>query len=265
MEKQDKYPHKQSGGRRTISVTLGLPTLLGSIAVLCAGFVFVFIMGLMLGSGYDIEARIPVLERMMPERPAGQPPRVISGNQEEAAATAEAPAEESAAPKKEEEGGAVAVSDKNASPSTTQTAQAQTGVMDQGQLAYRDRLKTGQGATASTAQAKDQKEDKKKKAEADKKKAEAEKEKEKKAAGQRFKYVYQAASYKDKASADRYAASLKADGLKARTEKSVENKVAWYRVMLDFTGTPDETDKLRATMRAKGVPKILMRSKEPVK
>lgn len=105
---------------------------------------------------------------------------------------------------------------------------------------------------------------KKKTAEADKKTVEADKEKEKKATGQRFKYVYQAASFKDKASADRYTASLKADGLNARTDKSADNKVTWYRVLLDLTGTTDDADTLRAAMRAKGVPKILMRSKEPV-
>jgi cell division protein FtsN len=76
--------------------------------------------------------------------------------------------------------------------------------------------------------------------------------------------VYQAAAYKDQPSCDRFTATLKRAGFGARTEKLVDGKgVTWFRVMIDFSGTPEATDALREKLKDHGVPRVLLRSKAP--
>ena len=68
-------------------------------------------------------------------------------------------------------------------------------------------------------------------------------------------------SRKDSAMADKLAAKLKAAGLKARTEKSQEKNAVWYRTVVDFRGTPDETDGLRAKLKEQGLGRPILKSK----
>ncbi len=286
MEGQDRYPQRQPGERRVISFTLGLPTVVGGFVILCGGFFCVFLLGLFLGSGYPLESRFPVLERILPQQAQTPPPQVIAKDEpppekdpqpaaQVAATEASGKAGQNA--NKEKDSGTAPQrsdpsADKNAAPPP------QGGIMDRGELAYRESLKpenarliAGNPSKKRDAKSGQDKTGAAKKAAAQaalKKKPETEpsvSEKQKtNAKGQRFRYTYQAASYKDQASADKYVAGLKKAGFNARTEKSIEKGAAWYRVMLDFIGTPEETDALRSGMQARGVPKILLRSKTPV-
>jgi len=39
--------------------------------------------------------------------------------------------------------------------------------------------------------------------------------------------------------------------------------VTWYRILVSFRGTPEDTRALRATLLKQGIDKIIMRSKVP--
>lgn len=53
-------------------------TVISTILVLCAGFVCVFTLGILLGRGYDPENLLPGLERAMPKSALMEPPLVLS-------------------------------------------------------------------------------------------------------------------------------------------------------------------------------------------
>jgi hypothetical protein len=279
MEKHSAGSKDMDKGGR-YSLTLGLPTIVGGLAVLCAGFVFVFVLGVLLGRGYDIEGRIPALQAILPEKAEPSPPVVV-------AADAPKPVDKPAPSTAKESESAKSAAGKGADAPTPGKALGESGVLDQGALAYRTSLRApAPAAEVGESRDKDggkQPEEPRRKALEEKKKAEDARNRSqeepiradaaKKSAptpeqptGQagRYHYVYQAAAYKEQGPADSYTEKLRKDGVAARTEKNMEKGVAWYRVMIDFTGTPDETDSLRAGMRARGVPKILLKSKLPV-
>lgn len=225
----DKYPQKFTS--RVFTLQLGVPTILGSLLVLFGGFVLVFILGLLLGSGYDVEERFPTLARILPDKPPAQAPLVVAAGEKPTDAKG-GEGKNAASPTSSESGG------KEQQPSAN--------------------VKTDKGEKnePQKTNAKSQKDDKKADAPKGDDKSNSKEE--------RFKYTYQAASYRDKVYADKFAQKLKESGLQARTEISTGSGKSWYRVMLDHTGTPAETDSIKEKMAALGVPKLLMISKKPV-
>jgi cell division protein FtsN len=287
METNSAFPQAQE--KRTITLTLRLPTILGCLAVIGMGLIFVFILGIVLGRGYNIGDNIPALQAMLPENAPPAPPLVLADDEPRPDPTPKAPVRLgpeplNKAPVHLKAGGVYknATGEAGAAKSAGNADAPQpgsAGVIDQADLDYRASLKSGpQTGTDKPQKDKKAAEDKKKSDDAAKKKADDKKKaedrkkaetaarpvekKDKKASKDgRFHYVYQAAAYRDKDSADRYTATLRKDGVNARTERSEERGVTWFRVVIDFTGTPDETDSLRAGMRDRGVPKILLKSK----
>lgn len=239
--------------KRTFTVTVGLSTVISSILVICAGFVALFALGVLLGRGYDPEAGIPKLERMMPQPGRPSAPIVISDGE--------------SAPE--------------SLPQEKKTASG--GVLGQGDLAYPDSLKTPpRHATPKPQGAPRQKTEQPAKQEQNAKqprqpekgtspatdtapvRTAAQNQSQQQAGDtQTFQYVYQVAAYKDQPSCDRFIEKLKKAGLKARVQKSADNGVTWYRVLVDFTGRPDDTDSLRATLQNLGAGKPLMKAKVP--
>lgn len=223
--------------RRTFTVTVGLSTVICSILVICAGFVALFSLGVLLGRGYDPESGIPELERIMPQPGRPVAPIVISDGE---------PAPE-------------------APPRETKTAR-NDGILGQGDLAYPDSLKTPPPSRKAEQPAKPPRQPEKPAppatgaapvttaANQTQPKAED---------TQKFHYVYQVAAYKDQTSCERFAAKLKKAGIKARTQKSTDNGTDWYRIMVDFTGRPDDTDSLRNTLQSLGAGKPLLKTKTP--
>lgn len=270
--------------KRTFTVTVGLSTVISTILVVSAGFVAMFALGVLLGRGYDPEAGIPELERMMPQpgRPAA--PIVISDSDADAAP-----------PPRPEDGilgqGDLAYPDslrtpqpaprprepQPARPPAAQTATQTTGQQTKppakppaaqtaGQPPKQEQAKparqqpAGSNATGApgltpltmtgTAPVRTASQ------------AQGQVQSQPQSGDQRvYNYVYQTAAYKDQASSDRFAAKLKSAGLNARTQQSADNGVTWYRVMVDFRGKPDDTDALRAKLQSLGVGKPIMKSK----
>lgn len=250
MTSQPAQRPQDTRRKRTFTITVGLATVTSSILVICAGFIAMFTLGVLLGRGYDPEAGIPNLERILPQPASPAAPSIISANDTD--------------------------NDKKPQPPKPDNK----GILDQSDLAYQNSLRSkntaapkaqrqGFDSGQTTAPAQNQPVAKPQKTTADQSgvatiTGNGTKPPTSENADQRtYNYVYQAAAYKDQESCDRFSAKVRAAGIKARTTKSTENGVTWYRVMVDFTGRPDDTETLRAKLQNLGVPKPLMRSKTP--
>ena len=274
-------------GRR-ITLSLSPAAAMGGIVGLCAGFVLIFSLGVLLGRGHNLGKSIPELERIMPERAVPAPPQVIAEDVNPAAP--QTPAAQSA-PQSE---GDAAHQEPPAS-----------GVIAQGDLGYRENLKQpAPAARPAAAQGKpsakpgdepkqtDKATDKLNASDktVDKPKPAAtragaspdlrplssgpERTAPIKPVGQEgassgdtqlYHYIYQAAAYKDELACAAFADKLKKAGFKAGVQKSVDGATTWYRTVVDFTGKPDDTDALREKLKQHGVPRVIMTSKTPAR
>ncbi|MDR1947335.1 MAG: SPOR domain-containing protein [Desulfovibrio sp.] len=246
-----------TGGRKREFVFILRPAqMAGGIVMLCLGFATVFFLGVVLGRGYTPESGIPELARLMPEASAPVAPRIVAPEEDDAA-------EQSAAPP---------------------PGQGEEGTFTRADLDYRDHLKSGQPAARSGVKpgddagrsARDKKTDGKGGPQARKSenKNMAAKESASAKGGKKadsapdpdaavYHYVYQAASYKDRATCDKFTSRLRAAGFTVRTEQAEGNGVTWFRTMVEFTGRPDDTDAMRDKLKNFGVPRALLRSKTP--
>lgn len=80
----------------------------------------------------------------------------------------------------------------------------------------------------------------------------------------RYDYTYQVASFPDENQAKDFLKRVKAKGLKASIENGTANNRPWFRVVVFFRGTPEETRGLKEKLAALGAPKPLMRGKTPL-
>lgn len=266
----------KDGGRKkgvyTINVTL--PSLISAGIVAIIGFGWVFVLGVIVGRGYNPEERLGI-DRIMPKpavnasQPTPMPggvikpedlqfmdslrakPAPVSGNAGVAVNASEivaknAKKDQKPDPKKDAK--TAARPEAKADSKTAQKAEAKP-----------DAKKDDKKATAATAAVpKDAKDSKDARDSKDAKAAES-----KPADGERFDYVYQVAAYKAADPANALKAKLEASGIKVRLDSSVENGVSWYRLNALFRGTPEDTRQLRAALARHGIDKVILRSKTP--
>jgi cell division septation protein DedD len=250
---------QKDGGRKkgvyTIHVTL--PSLISAGIVAIIGFGWVFVLGVIVGRGYNPEERLGI-ERIMPKpavnasQPTPMPGGVIKPEDLQFMDSLRAkPAPVSG----------------NAGVSVNATEIVlKNGKKDQKPDPKADAKKDAR----TDAKAADKKPDAKTGSKSDSKaaqKAEPKKDDQKAAApadGDRFDYVYQVAAYKAADPANALKARLEASGIKVRLDTSVENGVSWYRLNALFRGTPEDTRQLRAALAKHGIDKVILRSKTPV-
>ncbi|MDR3176168.1 MAG: SPOR domain-containing protein [Desulfovibrio sp.] len=247
---------KPGAGPRHFTVRLHLGSLVAVFALFIISVAAVFFLGVIIGRGYSPEERIPELARLMPEPAPPTAPKVI-------------------VPSEEEKG--------QGAPPVAGDAPAEA--IPRADLDYRDHLKN-QSADASGARiggvpgnAKPQSPagHKNDSTAGRKNESEAGSKKEGGAGGVKggaegsaknagapvYNYVYQAASYKDEASSERFTRELRAAGFKARTAKVFSGGNLWFRTLVEFTGRPDDTDLLREKLKAHGVPRAILLTKTP--
>ncbi|BBD07298.1 SPOR domain-containing protein [Desulfovibrio ferrophilus] len=82
--------------------------------------------------------------------------------------------------------------------------------------------------------------------------------------GQQFRYVYQVGSLKNPDMATAFVAKLNKAGLKTSIEQAQAAGAIWHRVLVHYTGTPESTEALKATLSTMGVVKPIMKSKLPL-
>ncbi len=257
----------KDGGRRkgvyTINVTL--PSLISAGIVAIIGFGWVFVLGVIVGRGYNPEERLGI-DRIMPKpavnasQPTPMPggvfkpeelqfmdslrakPAPISGNAGVSVNATEIVAK----------GGR---KDQKPDPKPDPKKDAKTDSKPDSRTAQKpDAKKDDKKAPATAASA----------AAAPKNAKDAKAAETKPADGERFDYVYQVAAYKTADPANALKAKLEASGIKVRLDSSVENGVSWYRLNALFRGTPEDTRQLRAALSKHGIDKVILRSKTPV-
>ncbi len=270
----------KDGGRKkgvyTIHVTL--PSLISAGIVAIIGFGWVFVLGVIVGRGYNPEERLGI-DRIMP-KPAvnatqGAPapggvfkaeelqfmdslrakPAPVSGNAGVAVNASEIVAKNAKKDQKAEQ-----KPDQKADPKADPKKDARKDAKPEAKPDAKADAKTGK--TDARADAK--KDDKKTAAATTKDTKDAKTSEAKPADGERFDYVYQVAAYKAADPANALKAKLEASGVKVRVESSVENGVSWYRLNALFRGSPEDTRQLRATLAKHGIDKVILRSKSPV-
>ena len=222
-----------------IALSLSPAALIGGIISLCAGFVLVFSLGVLLGRGYNLEERIPKLERILPEPVTPMPPRIIAEDQSPPGPHANA---------------------RSAADSR------QTGVIYQGDLAFRENLRPPAPPPATPARQANQQPGTQG---ADPSPRPPDQDRERPplpaASGdsQVYHYVYQVAAYRNEAPCLAFVYRLQRDGFRARMERTSSDGTTWYRTLIDFTGTPDDTVALREAITNYGVPRVILRSRTP--
>lgn len=76
-----------------------------------------------------------------------------------------------------------------------------------------------------------------------------------------FDYVYQIASFLDEKKAAGFAGKLQKDGLNSYVESGKSGTKVYYRVFVKYTGTADSTSDMKAVVARYGIKKPLLRSK----
>ncbi|HAS89022.1 MAG TPA: sporulation protein [Desulfovibrio sp.] len=79
-----------------------------------------------------------------------------------------------------------------------------------------------------------------------------------------YSYVYQAASFGDDARAQSFANKLTSSGLDSYVEAGKSGTKTWYRVFVRHNGTPDSTQKMKKKLAKYGIKKPLLKSKKAI-
>ena len=221
---------------RTITLTLTIPRVISLVLFAVVAIVWFFVMGLIIGRGYEPEKHIPALAEIMPGKDNTAPPSVVHNGS--------APALKEG----EQKGKAVQPVQK---PTTSQTNATKTRAsINEADKAHREQVKATAQKPPATPPQKEQG-----KNEPDKQTPKQE----------RFEYVYQAASFKQADQAEALAKKLTTGGIPARVNAFTSGNTRWHRVLITFRGTPDDTETLRKDLERFKIKKILLVTKKPFK
>lgn len=242
------------GGPRRYTISLSLPGMVVTVAVLLFGLAWTFVLGVLVGRGYSPEAAVPEIAALMssanatreeaktlkPEdlqflddltkKPAPPP----------ASLTAPAPAK----PKPADKPTAKPADAAQAKAPATSPAPAQTPAPAAAQAPAQ-----APAPAAAPAQAK---------APApDSAPLDAE------SSGQVYRYVYQVAAYAEQVAAQEFRTKLAGMGVSSSLEKTEDAKGrTWHRVLVHFTGTPEDTRGLKDKLSGLGVTRVILRDKK---
>lgn len=239
---QPAPPPRQSPGKRVITFSCGLPTFIACIVGMTAGIVWVFVLGILLGRGLAPESHIPKLDRIMPqaapfpapglaESPTAARNTPIAAEDLEYRRALKSRTADSrpATPAREPEKPRSNTSREADSPAPSRTETRGT--------ASPDRTAAAKPAEEKTVSKKEM-----------------------------FDYVYQVASSRDAAQAEALASRLKSSGLKPRVAKIDTGGTTWYKVVVNFRGSPEDTRELRKDLASHNIsPRLIMESKTPVR
>lgn len=248
---------KQGGGEGkggyTIRVTFS--SLISAGIVTLIGLGWVFMLGVIVGRGYHPEQKMPELARILPAQPHLAPPPPAQAQRNDVIKAEELKFMNSLKGRPTGNNTTAAVA--QAKPAEQKAADAKKpSAQEQAEAKAKDRSRKAQEQKAEEAR----KAEAAKKAKAEEAKAKAAREAAEK---ETFDYVYQVAAFKDEAPAKTMRTKLESAGLRTRIESQKDKSVTWYRLLVNFKGSPEDTRALRATLQKQGIDKIIMRSKVP--
>ncbi|MBA4357139.1 MAG: hypothetical protein C0405_05365 [Desulfovibrio sp.] len=233
------------GRTYTFNCTFGGLAALATAGTLALSLFFV--LGVLVGRGHRPEAAIPPIERIMPTENSARPAPSAEILKAEELQYSEQLAKKG--PEAQPSRPIDKVERKAPERPKAEAAGAKTDA------------KPGAKPDAKTDARKDEKK-------ADKGKTDKPGQADKKAAkdedARRYDYIYQAASFPDQDQAKAFLKRVKGQGLKADIEAGSASGKAWFRVVVFFQGTPEDTRGLKDKLGALGVPKPLMRAKTPL-
>lgn len=256
--KQNAAPRQQNRPHgRVYSLSFTLPKLIFSILFGVLALTWVFIFGIMLGRGHKPEEKVPKLAQIMPS--------ALSRN------TTMAPPPPAEVLRPEElkyqeslKGRTVASAPPRAAePPKTKAAETKSGKAD----AKKSRQASSKDQTGKTQPKEKAKVDAAPPttAKADPKAVDKNKTvKPEPATAGRYDYVYQVAAFKDGPPAEAMRGKLQASGLKPTVEKQKDGATTWYRILVSFRGTPEDTRGMRETLAKNGISRVILRSKKPL-
>lgn len=79
-----------------------------------------------------------------------------------------------------------------------------------------------------------------------------------------FNYVYQVAAFRQAEMAVSLQSKISGLGLTTRIEKVIAGGANWYRVLVLFTGHPEETRAMKDKLKTVGINKVMMKSKKAI-
>ncbi len=284
----------EKGGKRTFALQLSLTRTVVLGLVLLMGMTWVFIFGVLVGRGYRPEQDMPELAKLMPDSKAANvtaqaPPESPRGPAVMEAEELQFPGELKDKPFSQAKSAPAATPPAVPAPrlEPAKAAAASEEAPDHGdvvQASRADRTPEAQSAApapldseASAPEpspapaAKPEPAPPVNKAESSKKPEPVRKEESTQSAKASsledekvYAYVYQAAAFADLQMAERLSKKIEAAGLTARvqtiTDASGKN---WNRVMVNFTGRPQDTDIMKEKLAQFKVGKAILRSKTP--
>ena len=248
--KKDRPPDRGGSKKKTYSFELSLPVLIGASALLIVGVIWVFIFGVLVGRGYRPEMSLPELARFMPDAPANttstQRPELLKAEdlqfhdalkEKSVRAPTPVPAlQEDKRPSRPAES-------KKAVAKTDPSSTAKSSIVKQPVT----KLPVTKPSTPKPSPA-----------------AQQISAPQKPSGEQRYDYVYQTASFKERQAAENFKQKIISLGLTPEIEKIHHKGADWYRVNVRFKGAPVETRGLKAKLSTIGVKKPLIRSKKPL-
>ena len=252
--KKERPPDRGGSKKKTYSFELSLPVLIGASALLIVGVIWVFIFGVLVGRGYRPELNLPELARLMPDTSVNatpmQRPEPLKAEElqfydalKEKSARAPAPApaiQEAKKPSRPAQRKKTIA--KTAPPSTKSSTAKQSTTKRSAKkqsIAKPSTTKPSPAARQVSSQKTPSGE-------------------------QRYDYVYQTASFREKQAAENFKQKIISLGLTPEIEKILHKGADWYRVNVRFKGAPVETRGLKAKLSTIGVKKPLIRSKKPI-
>ncbi len=247
--KKERPSNRGGSKKKTYSFELSLPVLIGASALLVVGVIWIFIFGVLVGRGYQPELSLPELARFMPDAPANatsmQRPELLKAEElqfhdalKEKSIRTPVPVPAIKEGKKPSPPSHRKKTIAKTAPSPTKSSIAKQSATKR-TIAKQSAVKRSQVTQQVSTPKKPSDE-------------------------QRFNYVYQTASFREKQAAEGFKQKIISLGLTPEIEKILHKGVAWYRVNVRFKGTPMETRGLKAKLSTIGVKKPLIRSKKPI-
>ncbi len=81
--------------------------------------------------------------------------------------------------------------------------------------------------------------------------------------GNRFEYLYQVASFRERQRAGKLRTKLVHSGITASVKKAVADSKQWYRVLVSFRGTESQDKEIRKEMKRLGITDPFLKDKKP--
>jgi len=266
---------KEPKGPRKFSFEFTGPGLVSVVVVAVLGFVWVFILGVLVGRGYKPENAVPQVAQIMPSAPPAaqqqenkEPPTVLKpeelqfqdtlqGRKPQETVTVDSGKKDAPAPAAQQAAAPAAAPAASAMPgggTPASTLEKTPSAVPKGQVATASAQpdRKAPPADAKSRDAKDQKDPKKDQKESKSKDQKETKEK-------TYRVTYQLAALDKKSLAEEEAERLKKKGVPASVEEAAVNGKPMFRVLARIKGTEAEIEQVLEKAKAK---KPILRDKK---